>query len=140
MRTRDPYAVDTQAKEGEGPVSGRTQPKETKLVICVWHPFTEWRPKPMMAEAIRKRWPEMRVLHLPNYDGLPNELADMDIFVGYSLRAEQLKDGKKLKWIHSTAADVAQLMSQLNVTNAMADAAVAYNKLLQTTGHLNTNQ
>src|SRR2546426_458232 len=88
----------------------RTNPSETKLVICVWHPFTEWRPKPRMAEAIRKRWPEMRVLHLPNYDGLPKELPDTDIFVGYSLRAEQLKDAKKLKWIHSTATGVAQLM------------------------------
>jgi D-2-hydroxyacid dehydrogenase (NADP+) len=88
----------------------RTIPAETKLVICVWHPFTEWRPKPFMAEAIRKRWPEMRVLHLPNYDGLPQELPDTDIFVGYSLRAEQLTAARKLKWIHSTAAGVAQLM------------------------------
>src|SRR5437667_149276 len=85
----------------------RTKPAETKLVICVWHPFTEWRPKPEMAEAIRNRWPEMRVLHLQNYDRLPEELPDTDIFVGYSLRAEQLKDGKNLKWIHSTAAGVA---------------------------------
>src|SRR6266403_1381645 len=88
----------------------RTKPAETKLVIWVWHPFTEWRPKPAMAEAIRKRWPDMRVVHLPNYDHLPEELPDTDIFVGYSLRAEQLKDAKKLKWIHSTAAGVAQLM------------------------------
>ncbi len=88
----------------------RTKPEETKLVICVWHPFTEWRPKPLMAEAIRKRWPEMRVVHLPDYDKLPEELPDTDIFVGYSLRAKQLKDAKKLKWIHSTAAGVAQLM------------------------------
>jgi len=88
----------------------RTTPAETKLVICVWHPFTEWRPKPAMTEAIRTRWPEMRVLHLPNYDRLTEELPDTDIFVGYSLRAEQLKDAKKLKWIHSTAAGVAQLM------------------------------
>jgi phosphoglycerate dehydrogenase-like enzyme len=88
----------------------RTTPAGTKLVICVWHPFTEWRPKPAVAEAIRKRWPQMRVLHLPNYDRLAEELPDTDIFVGYSLRAEQLKEGKKLKWIHSTAAGVAQLM------------------------------
>jgi phosphoglycerate dehydrogenase-like enzyme len=88
----------------------RTTPAETKLLICVWHPFTEWRPKPMMAEAIRRRWPEMRVIHLPDYDRLPEELPDTDIFVGYSLRAKQLKDAKKLKWIHSTAAGVAQLM------------------------------
>jgi phosphoglycerate dehydrogenase-like enzyme len=88
----------------------RTKPSETKLVICVWHPFTEWRPKPILAAAIRKRWPEMCVVHLPNHDRLPEELPDTDIFVGYSLRAEQLKDGKKLKWIHSTAAGVSQLM------------------------------
>ena len=101
----------------------RTKPAETKLVICVWHPFTEWRPKPIMAEAIRKRWPDMRVLHLKNYDELPSELPDTDIFVGYSLRPKQLRDAKKLKWIHSTAAGVAQLMypelreSGLLVTN-----------------------
>jgi phosphoglycerate dehydrogenase-like enzyme len=88
----------------------RTTSAESKLVICVWHPFTEWRPKPLMAEAIRKRWPEMRVLHLPDYDQLPQELPDTDIFVGYSLRAQQLKEARKLKWIHSTAAGVAQLM------------------------------
>src|SRR6266481_3040261 len=32
------------------------------------------------------------------------------IFVGYSLRPQQLKLAKKLKWLHSTAAGVAQLM------------------------------
>src|SRR5215470_15037242 len=101
----------------------RPAPAETKLVICVWHPFTEWRPKPLMAEAIRKRWPAMRALHLPDYDLLPPELHDTDIFVGYSLRAKQLKEAPKLKWIHSTAAGVAQLMypelrdSGVTVTN-----------------------
>jgi phosphoglycerate dehydrogenase-like enzyme len=88
----------------------RTDPAETKLVICVWHPFTFWRPQPVMPQAIRARWPEMHVVHLPDYNRLPLELSDTDIFVGYSLRAEQLTHAKKLKWIHSTAAGVAQLM------------------------------
>jgi phosphoglycerate dehydrogenase-like enzyme len=88
----------------------RTKPAETKLLICVWHPFTYWRPQPAMPETIRARWPEMRVVHLPDYDRLAQELPDTDIFVGYSLRAEQLTHAKKLKWIHSTAAGVAQLM------------------------------
>jgi phosphoglycerate dehydrogenase-like enzyme len=102
----------------------RTTPEETKLVICVWHAFSEWRPKPFMAESIRKRWPQMRLLHLPNYDALPQELPDTDIFIGYSLRAEQLKHARKLKWVHSTAAGVMQLMypelrdSGILVTNA----------------------
>lgn len=88
----------------------RTTPEQTKLTICVRHPFTEWCPPASLAEAIRRRWPSMRVVHLPDYDRLPQELPDTDIFVGYSLRAQQLPDAKKLKWIHSTAAGVAQLM------------------------------
>jgi len=87
----------------------RAKPSETKLVICVWHAFAFWRPQPVMAETLRARWPQMRVAHLPNYDLLPPELPDTDIFVGYSLRAEQLKYAKKLKWIHSTAAGIVQL-------------------------------
>ena len=51
----------------------RPAPAETKLLICVWHPFTQWRPQPLMPESIRRRWPEMRVVHLPDYDDLPRE-------------------------------------------------------------------
>jgi len=101
----------------------RTTPQQTKLTICVWHPFSEWRPPASLAEAVRSRWPTMNVVHLPDYDRLPQELPDTDIFIGYSLRPKQLADAKKLKWIHSTAAGVAQLMypelrdSSIVVTN-----------------------
>jgi D-2-hydroxyacid dehydrogenase (NADP+) len=77
-----------------------------------------------MANSIRQRWPEMKVVHLPDYHELPSELPDADIFVGYSLRASQLSGAKKLKWVHSTAAGVSQLMypelrdSGILVTNA----------------------
>lgn len=102
----------------------RPSAAETKVVICVWHPFTEWRPKPLLAEALRSRWPEMNVVHLPNFDRLPEALPGADIFVGYSLRANQLTNARKLKWIHSTAAGVAQLIypelrdSGIAVTNS----------------------
>ena len=64
----------------------------------------------MLAAAIRERWPQMHVVHLPNYDALPQELPDAHIFVGASLRPEQFAHAKQLKWIHSTAAGVSQLM------------------------------
>jgi phosphoglycerate dehydrogenase-like enzyme len=102
----------------------RSKPNETKLLLCAWHPFSEWQAKPAMIAAVRKRWPEMQAVHLPKYDQLPRELLDTDIFVGSSLRAEQLNAAKKLKWIHSTAAGVSQLMypelrgSGVMVTNA----------------------
>jgi phosphoglycerate dehydrogenase-like enzyme len=106
------------------PNPARTRPAETKLVICVWHRFSLWNPPPEMAARIRGRWPAMQVVHLPSYDGLDRELPDADIFVGFSLRADQFAVTRKLKWIHSTAAAVGQLMypelrsSSIEVTNA----------------------
>jgi D-2-hydroxyacid dehydrogenase (NADP+) len=90
--------------------TARTTPAETKLLICVWHWFEQWRAQPIMPETIRRRWPEMRVVHLPDYDRLAEELPDTDIFIGASLRPEQFSHARRLKWIHSTAAGVSQLM------------------------------
>jgi D-2-hydroxyacid dehydrogenase (NADP+) len=102
----------------------RTKPAETKLVICVRFRFTIWTAPPEMAARIRTRWPEMNVVHLPDYDHLDRELQDADIFTGFTVRPEQFALAKKLKWIHCTAAAVTQLMypelrqSGIEVTNA----------------------
>jgi len=88
----------------------RTTPAETKLLVCVWHPFPQWRAHPVLPETIRHRWPEMKVVHLPDYERLRQELPDTDIFIGSSLRPDQFQYAQKLKWIHSTAAGVSQLM------------------------------
>ena len=95
---------------GANLTTARTTPAGTKLLICVWHPFEQWRAQPIMPETIRRRWPEMRVVHLPDYDRLREELPDTDIFIGASLRPEQFSHARKLKWIHSTAVGVSQLM------------------------------
>jgi D-2-hydroxyacid dehydrogenase (NADP+) len=88
----------------------RTTPTETKLLICVWHPFPQWRAHPILSDSIRQRWPAIHVVHLPDYRRLPEELPDTDIFIGAVLRKEQFQLARKLKWIHSTAAGVTQLM------------------------------
>ena len=100
------------------------KPADTKLVISSYHRFTLWRSPPEMAEAVRKMWPEMRVLDLPHYDRITPELSDTDIFVGLLLRPEQLRQAPKLKWVHTTSAGVGQLMypefraSGITLTNA----------------------
>lgn len=102
----------------------RTTPEQTKLVICIWHKFTLWQPPPHFAANIRRRWPAMKVVHLPTYDHIVDELPDTDILVGFSLRRDQFPFAKKLKWIHATAAGVGQLMypelrqSGIALTNA----------------------
>src|SRR5712692_9514040 len=88
----------------------RTLASETKLLICIWHPFSLWRPPAEFAVAVGRRWPEMKVIHLPTHDNLEKELPDTDIFVGFSIRPNQFALARKLKWIHSTAAGVGQLM------------------------------
>ena len=102
----------------------RPTPSETKLLICAWHRFTLWRPPATLVESLRRRWPDMNVVHLPDYAGMDEELSDTDVFVGFSLRPEQFARARKLKWIHCTAAGVGQLMypelraSGVMVTNA----------------------
>ena len=108
----------------------RPRPEDTKLLICVWHAFTLWRPPQDMEAQIKNRWPGMKVVHLPNYERVIDELPDTDILVGYSLRRDQFAHATKLKWIHSTAAGVGQLMypelrqSAVLLTNASGIHAV----------------
>jgi phosphoglycerate dehydrogenase-like enzyme len=85
-------------------------PADTKLVACVRHKFTHWRFPAGLADEIKKRYPEMNVVHLPDYTRLAEEIEDADIFVGWSLRPEQSALARKLKWIHATAAGIEQLM------------------------------
>jgi len=105
-------------------------PAETKLLLCVWHPFTLWQAPGWLAARLRERYAGMRVVHLQDYSGVAAELPDTDIFVGWSLRPQQFAAARKLKWLHSTAAGVAQLMypelraSGIAVTNASGVHAV----------------
>ncbi len=85
-------------------------PAETKLVLCIWHPFDLWRVPDWLAQALRVRYPEMRIAHLPDYSRLSAEIVDADILAGFSLKPEQFAGARKLKWIHCLAAGVNQLM------------------------------
>ncbi|HKW87157.1 MAG TPA: D-2-hydroxyacid dehydrogenase [Candidatus Acidoferrales bacterium] len=88
----------------------RTKPEETSLTISAWHRFTLWRAPAEFSDAIRRRWPQMRVTHLPDYSHLDAALPDADILVGFSIRPDQFALARRLKWIHATAAGVGQLM------------------------------
>ena len=76
------------------------------------------------SERLRGEFPQLEVVHLPNYDRVTEEIADAEIAISWSLRGEQIKLAKKLRWIHSTAAAVHQLMtpelvaSDIVLTNA----------------------
>lgn len=99
-------------------------PVDTKLVLCIWNAFTEWRFPAWLAADLQKRYPAMRIVHLPDYRRLGEEIRDADILFGFSLTREQFACAKRLKWIHVLAAGVNQLMredirnSEVIITNS----------------------
>ena len=95
-----------------------------KLLIVIHHRFDLWQAPPWFAERLRRDFPQLEVIHLHDYHGVNDEIADADIAIAWSLRGEQIKAAKKLKWIHSTATAVHALMtdelraSNIVITNA----------------------
>jgi phosphoglycerate dehydrogenase-like enzyme len=88
----------------------RTTPSQTKLLVCVNSPIPLWQAPPDTAQRISARFPQMRVVHLPDSIGLECELADTDIFMGSVLGPRLLPQSPRLKWIHAVSAGVAQFM------------------------------
>jgi phosphoglycerate dehydrogenase-like enzyme len=95
-----------------------------KTLIVHYHSFELWHAPSWIRERLQLEFPDHHFLQLQNYDRVPQEIADTDVFIGWSLRPEQFGAAKKLRWIHSPAAAVHQLMypelvrSNVVVTNS----------------------
>src|SRR5271165_3364615 len=90
--------------------SAPRNPAETKLLICVNNPVPLWNPPADAAQRFRTRFPQMRVTHLADLNGFDRELADTNVFMGLSLKAEKLALARRLQWIQAVTAGVAQFM------------------------------
>lgn len=81
-----------------------------KILICHHHRFELWCAPPWIAERLQKDFPAINVVHLPSYDRMSEEIPDTDILIGWSMTPEQFVSARHLKWVHSPAAAVHQLM------------------------------
>lgn len=95
-----------------------------KLLIVVHHRFALWNAPAWVPERLQKEFPEFRVVHLSDYKTLDEHIPDTEVLITWSVRPEQIKSAHKLRWIHSPAAAVHQLMypelieSDVVITNA----------------------
>ncbi len=95
-----------------------------KVLIVHYHRFELWHAPAWLRDRLQQAFPDFTFLQFDNYDRVAQEIADTDVFIGWSLRPEQFVQAKKLKWIHSPAAAVHQLMypelmaSDVLVTNS----------------------
>jgi phosphoglycerate dehydrogenase-like enzyme len=81
-----------------------------KTLIGHYHSFELWHAPSWIRERLQLDFPGHQFIQLQNYDRVPQEIADTDVFIGLSLRPEQFAAAKRLRWIHSPAAAVHQLM------------------------------
>src|SRR5260370_37576792 len=95
-----------------------------KLLIFVHHPFDQWNAPAWFPQRLQQEFPNINVVHLPDYQRVDEEIGDAEIVVAWSIRPEQIAAAKKLRWIHSPAAAVHQLIfpelvnSDVSLTNA----------------------
>ena len=95
-----------------------------KLLIFVHHPFDQWNAPAWLPKQLQQEFPQVRVVNLPDYKRVSEEIVDAEIAIAWSIKPEQITAAKKLRWIHSPAAAVHQLMfpelvnSEIVLTNA----------------------
>src|SRR5579872_402719 len=95
-----------------------------KLIIVLHHRFELWNAPDWFPQRLQQDFPDLTITHLPNYDHIDQEIPDAEIIIAWSLRTEQFSLARKLRWIHSPAAAVHQLMfpalinSDVILTNA----------------------
>ncbi len=95
-----------------------------KVLIALRHRFELWNAPAWVSERLGADFPQLTVVHLDGYERLTEEICDADVLLGWSLRPEQFAAARRLRWIHSPAAAVHQLMfpelvaSDVVLTNA----------------------
>src|SRR5258708_5846109 len=95
-----------------------------RLLIATYHRLDLWVAPEWFSERLSKDFLQLEVVRLTNYDNIEKEIADAEIAFTSSLRPQQFRAARNLRWIHSPAAAVHQLLfpevvnSDVILTNA----------------------
>ena len=90
-----------------------------KILIAHHNSFELWQTPAWLHGRLQQEFPDHRFLQLASYDGVPQEIADTEIFIGWRLQPEHFTNAKKLQWIHSPTAAVHQLMYPVLVASSV---------------------
>jgi len=95
-----------------------------KILLVSHHSFDLWMIPDSFADRLRASFPGVNVVHLKGYKELDAQIPDTEVVMTWSLRPEQVKIGRALRWVHSPAAAVHQLIfpelvdNEIILTNA----------------------
>ena len=95
-----------------------------RVLIAAHHAFELWCAPAWLEQRLRDAFPSVEFEQIADYSNLSEKIADADVLISWTIKPEQFLHAKQLKWIHSPAAAVHQLMfpelvkSPVLVTNA----------------------
>lgn len=81
-----------------------------KILIAHHNSFELWQTPAWFHGRLQQEFPDHLFLQVDSYDGVPQEIAGTEIFIGWRLQPEHFAKAEQLKWIHSPTAAVHQLM------------------------------
>ena len=77
-----------------------------------------------LTESLRAAFPQLHVTVSCDGETVFREMADAEIFVSWTLKPEQFARAQELRWIHSPAAGVTQLLFPAVVASEIGRAHV----------------
>src|ERR1700675_3139764 len=95
-----------------------------KLLIVVQHRLDLWNVPEWFGQRLSQEFPKLQITQRNSYEGVEEDLRDVEILFTLSLRPEQFAAGLPLRWIHAPSAAVHQLLfpdlvkSEVMVTNS----------------------
>ena len=81
-----------------------------KLLIVIHHRLELWNAPVWFGERLGREFSILRIGQRNSYDGIESELGDAEIVFTLSLRPEQFRAARNLRWIHAPTAAVHQFM------------------------------
>jgi phosphoglycerate dehydrogenase-like enzyme len=81
-----------------------------KVLIVLSHRFSLWNAPDWLPERLRAEFPLLTFEHLKTYDRADEAYRDAEVAVAWTMRPEQLAVATQLRWVHSPAAAVHQLL------------------------------
>jgi len=95
-----------------------------KVLLAHRHRFSLWTAPDWVAPRLRTEFPAHEFVHLVDYSKMEEEIRDAEVVITSFLRPEQFAAARRVRWIHSPAAGVHQLLhpafvaSDVVLTNA----------------------
>lgn len=91
-----------------------------QVLVALYSPFDVWCIPDSHVEALRRRFPQHTFLRADSDEETLERIVDADAAFGARLRPEHVAAARRLRWVHSAAAGVGNMMFP-----AMTDSSIA---------------